>query len=289
MWKLVLCFSVISSTGLAAGLIQVPDAAVEKGPISTTRYPANPGVQRASPLSSVISNDAFADIAERLPKKLDGAPQAEYEGYFNNMFEGMKKSSMQKLGVKIPVDVTRGIRCLDSAEAFGFERVSETEYKANCFAGTGKKITHVAEFKIHIDFIPAGCGTQAKIHTAFNDTAARTRMGAARFYQSIQKTCAVDAVAVNPMNPFSKITLVTTGFVTKTLEGNAELDKYVNGSHTTKEDNTVADEDYDSKHLKSVAKPSTRKQVSDDDEDDSKPEPTRCVSGNVLCKTSGAN
>ncbi|MGZ3695467.1 MAG: hypothetical protein ACXWQO_15240, partial [Bdellovibrionota bacterium] len=237
MWKFALCLSLVSVSALADGLIKVPDSAVVKADPNApfaAPYPAKvPGV-KVSPLGDIWNKSDASDYAERLPKALDGAPQAAYEAYFNTLIEKQKQTEIRRAMVVIPVNVSPPIKCLNTPDAFGYEHVAENDYRVNCFAGTGKDITHVAEYRMHVDFVPADCGTQAKFKSYFSTTDARTRLKAAVLYKQLEQNCRVAAVPVDRLNPVSKKTSISTDFVKKTLQENAELDKYVNGSHEQK-------------------------------------------------------
>ncbi|MGE3262813.1 MAG: hypothetical protein AB7K68_13615 [Bacteriovoracia bacterium] len=275
MWKLTFCLSLISGAAFAAGLIQVPDSAVKPAP-SPTPYTNS----RVTPLGQLWNNSG-EDYSGNMPKHLEGASQAEYEKFFNGMLETQKTEAIRMKARQIPVIPTLGVRCLDTKDAFGFERVNETEYRANCFAGTDKKITHVAEYRMKIEFVPSGCASEATIKNMFSDAAYRTRSNAGRVYGLLRKGCAVMAFPVNNLNAVTKVTPISTEFVKKTLEGNAELDRFVNGSRTSVKKEYTADED------EKPAKPK-RKVVRDDDEDSSpsKPVPAPCIAGNPLCSRS---
>jgi hypothetical protein len=262
----------------------VPDSAVVKPATpSHTGSPYNPYApgSHTSPLSGVLHGGSV-DNSDDLPKWLDGAPQSEYERFFNTLIYFQKQSAMASKAAQIPPVV--GVKCLPHKGAFGFERVSELDYKVNCFAGTGKKISHVAEYRMSVTFIPSGCATEAKIHEQFNNPANRNRKSAAEFYNVLKKVCIIQANPASTSAPVVKVTKVSTDFVTKSLADNADLDKYVNGSHITKKADERADYE-----AEADAKPKHKQKVIVDDEEESTKEPhddAACIPGNIFCSKS---
>lgn len=275
MWKLTLALSLASTTTFAAGLIQIPAGATPPPSAPKVNVPGTI-TNNPSPLSNIWSPP---DCSQDMPKHLEGANQGAYEAFFNALINQANEEKIIAAVKKIPP--VPGVRCLDHKDAYGFERVSEMEYRTNCFAGNGKNISHVAEFRMKVEYIPANCASQANIRQFFSVDNNRTRLAACNFYKNLYSGCNTMAFPQNTYNSVSGFTPITSEGVDKMLTSRPDLNKYVNGSSTPKKPAPVTpvyDED--------ERKVSKKKKYEPKDEDEIRWD-AACTPTNPFCSSSG--
>lgn len=193
-------------TFAADGLIQVPDDAVV-----------------AQPSTGLI----FADNAD------------EYIRIMKENVLSLKKSVISTRAANMRPSADVG--CLPFHDAFGFEQVSETDFKVNCFAGSAKNITHVLDYRFNLVIMPATCGSDQAIRDFFAIPNNRNANAAKAYWAQIRSYCSIMAAPADPANPIVRNVAVGQAFVNKVLNEKEDLRLYVNGSRGTKKGNTSGD------------------------------------------------
>lgn len=187
MFGLTLILALLAPLAQADGLIQVQGAkpVVKKAP--TNRMPT-------SLLSSIWQNPR-GSLA--LPNTNDGK---DYERWFLDVVESRRRYEIGNKAYFYAAD--GGIRCVHSDSAFGFERISDTDYKVNCIAG--RKKNYLIEYRMQVNYSTAGCNSESKIHQFFQDPNNRNRAGALRLYNELLQ-CTMQAVPADPANAIVKL------------------------------------------------------------------------------------
>jgi hypothetical protein len=128
------------------------------------------------------------------------------------------------------------VSCLPFHDAFGFERVNDSEFKLNCFAGTERSITHVLDYQMRVTHSPANCASDSRIREFFNVPSNRNPAAASSFWRSMAASCHILVDQVNAARPIVRSVAVNQDFVNKVLENREDLRLYVNRSRDRKTD-----------------------------------------------------
>jgi hypothetical protein len=128
------------------------------------------------------------------------------------------------------------VACLKHFEAFGFEKVSETEIKMNCLAGSGQKITHVLDYHFRVTPNPAECDSEATIREFFSRPGMFSPKIARDYLNNLVRTCPINVEPVDSQKPVVRMVKIAPDSVGEILEDKPELSKYVNQSKKVKKD-----------------------------------------------------
>lgn len=206
---LALC-SLSLSARAEDGLLKVPESAIDR---SSLRAGGTP----------VRGNPALEGRTIEIPDSVvkDGSAKA-YEDFFFDRILRAKKEAMTQQAVRIAVRPMQGVRCLPEdheKSKFGFQRVSEMDYKMNCHAGVDDKVTDVAEFRWSLNYSLPSCPLEKDVRAYFADGKNRTRANAQSFYANRMFGCIVMAISANTMNPVVSIVPVKASYAS---DGNDE-------------------------------------------------------------------
>jgi hypothetical protein len=250
MRTILLSLALISQVALADGLISVPKNMVAE-------QPKVPSASPSSPMAPLSWSRGRIDLDDSL---VNNGNAKSYEDFFNNYIYGKKKQEMARWAATILVKLPN-VRCFKDGTSharYGFQRVSENDYKMNCHAGSGSRVTDIAEFRV-TTFIPSPCPAEKDIKAYFADAKNRTRAKAQEFYGLRMAGCPLQISAADLAHPVVSITAVKSSYA----------------------DSDVAESD--TSVISSPVKPKPSRSGDGDDAPVRKPS---CVPGNVFCHDS---
>jgi hypothetical protein len=197
---------------------------------------------------STYANDGLLKIPENavlntLPATgLIFADDQTAEVYANQVLEKIKKLKKSVLATRArDTRPSREVGCLNFPGAYGFEQVSDTEYKVNCFAGNERNLTHVLDYHFRLVFMPATCTSEQSVRDYFKIPNNRTKARAEQFLAEIEGYCSVMAVPADPANPIVQNRILEANYVNELLEQKEDLRVYVNGSRAKKQGSAGSD------------------------------------------------
>lgn len=269
---LPLCLFLASSTVFAAeGLIPLPADAVAV-------QPTPPGIR----LPGVAPG---ADYSSQLPASLDGASEAQYKEFFNNLILNKKKSVLATKARSILPLFNSQVRCLEHEQAFGFSANNEMDYTFNCIAGVGRRPSHMVTYRLVLEAAPNGCASAAGVNSFFANAANRNRRAAGTFYNNWLACANSMAAYSSPASPnaVQSTAPLTQAYINQLLRDRDQLDIFVNGRRANAPARVpVADQE-----TPSTSRPSRRPAREDDEEVPRTVIP--CAPGSVLCNSGSAN
>lgn len=161
----------------------------------------------------------------------------DYVNWAKKLLESGRKNQMAKMAYD--AGVKAGVRCLWFAGAYGFRQSSTNQYELNCFAGTARKISHIAFYKINFEYLPSNdCASDAKIREYFTPEGLRNRNGAMSFIHMIQNTCRLSTAHADPAKPVTRSLVMDAEAVARELDKpeREALRVFVNNSKDRKRD-----------------------------------------------------
>jgi hypothetical protein len=166
----------------------------------------------------------------------DGPQEATLDGYVRWILE--RRTADRKSFMATRARALRpqfNVACLKHFEAYGFEKVSETEYRMNCLAGSGQNISHILDYHFKLTANPDGCDSDATVREFFTRAGMFTEKNAKDYLNSLVSTCRISIEPMDANKPVVKMVKVPKSFVNEVLEEKEELNKYVNQSKKVKQ------------------------------------------------------
>jgi hypothetical protein len=166
----------------------------------------------------------------------DAPQEATLDGYVRWVLE--KRAADRKSYMATRARALRtlfDVACLKHFEAYGFEKISETEYRMNCLAGSQQNISHILDYHFKLSANPDGCDSDATVREFFTRPGMFTEKNAKDYLNSLVKTCRISVEPMDANNPVVKMVKVPKSFVTEVLEEKEELNRYVNQTKKVKQ------------------------------------------------------
>lgn len=208
--KTVFLLLLLPTLALAEGLIKVPASAEEV---------RNPG--------KLLDLDFSKTVDAPTEETLEGYVRWVQERRWNDR-KGFMATKARALRPEF------NVTCLRHFEAYGFEKVSETEIKMNCLAGSGQKITHVLDYHFRVTSNPSDCDSEAKIREFFTRPGMFSAKVARDFLNNLVRSCPITVEPLDAQKPVVRMVKISRDSVGEILEERPELSKYVNQSKKVK-------------------------------------------------------